>query len=349
MVNSANFGMMWEPNYMSQVRTDVFSSYDYSPVYPPPPHGHGHGHGHGGHGHGHGHGRDYRDPEGYHPCGQPPPHPPPLRPAHTAHPPHPHPPHNPPPAPRPHYIRHQVDSQPPNDDELANKFEQWKVTPVKLWSELDVMYWMMATAESLGVSFQEVALEKFGGMCGENLLSLSEEDFIAYDNRYGSHLYASLSELRSEPETSMSYQEEDSDSGAEVEAPPSVKRKPGRPRTSNKHKKKRDQKLGRLWEFIRDLLFNEKYCPSFICWDNYEEGTFRFVQSNQVAKLWGTIKGNTKMNYEKFSRAMRYYYKSEIFLPVEGRRLVYQFGPKATGWKTDDPNFQKSKLTSKSV
>lgn len=29
----------------------------------------------------------------------------------------------------------------------------------------------------------------------------------------------------------------------------------------------------------------------------------------------------------------RYYYKSQVLLPVFGRRLVYKFGPNATGWR----------------
>lgn len=68
------------------------------------------------------------------------------------------------------------------------------------------------------------------------------------------------------------------------------------------------EKLGRLWEFIRDLLLNPESCPSLICWDNYEEGTFRFVRSDKVAKLWGEKRDNPEMNYEKLSRAMRYLY-----------------------------------------
>lgn len=42
--------------------------------------------------------------------------------------------------------------------------------------------------------------------------------------------------------------------------------------------------------------------------------------------------------YKKYS--FRYYYKSKIFQPVLGRRLVYQFGPNAKGWQTDNPNFR---------
>lgn len=66
-----------------------------------------------------------------------------------------------------------------------------------------------------------------------------------------------------------------------------------------------EKKTGRLWEFIRDLLLNHDYCPSLICWENYDEGMFRFVRSEKVAKLWGTLKDNPKMTYEKLSRAMR--------------------------------------------
>ena len=62
---------------------------------------------------------------------------------------------------------------------------------------------------------------------------------------------------------------------------------------------------GKLWEFIRDLLRNRKTCPSLICWEDYSQAKFRFVRSDEVAKLWGSRKGNTKMTYEKLSRAMR--------------------------------------------
>lgn len=32
----------------------------------------------------------------------------------------------------------------------------------------------------------------------------------------------------------------------------------------------------------------------------------------------------------------RYYYKSKVLLPVFGRRLVYKFGPNATGWMANE-------------
>ena len=86
-------------------------------------------------------------------------------------------------------------------------------------------------------------------------------------------------------------------------------------------------------------------------WENIERGEFRIVNSSMVAKLWATVKGNKTMNYEKFSRAMRYnhfkkeeknhtiiflsryYYRNKIFAIVENKRLVYKFGVNASGWK----------------
>lgn len=111
------------------------------------------------------------------------------------------------------------------------------------------------------------------------------------------------------------------------------KRKVGRPPKKDKKLKRNEKKTGRLWEFIRDLLKNPDYCPNFIKWENSDEGLFRFVNSEKVAQLWGHIKGNPRMTYEKLSRAMRYYYKSHVFEPVLGRRLVYKFGFNATGWR----------------
>lgn len=114
------------------------------------------------------------------------------------------------------------------------------------------------------------------------------------------------------------------------------RRKPGRPPSINKTKGKNGgQRNSRLWEFIRDLLLDAKTCPSLLKWENVDEGVFRFVNSEKVARLWGERKCNPRMTYEKLSRAMRYYYKSQVFQPVIGRRLVYKFGPNATGWRPD--------------
>ncbi|XP_013773210.1 ETS homologous factor-like isoform X2 [Limulus polyphemus] len=109
------------------------------------------------------------------------------------------------------------------------------------------------------------------------------------------------------------------------------------PKKDAKSRNRQGKGHGKLWEFIRDLLLNPLYNPTYIRWERREEGIFKFVQSDKVAKLWGERKQNTSMTYEKLSRAMRYYYKSQVLLPVFGRRLVYKFGPNATGWR---PQYQ---------
>ncbi|RWS30225.1 ETSous factor-like protein [Leptotrombidium deliense] len=105
------------------------------------------------------------------------------------------------------------------------------------------------------------------------------------------------------------------------------------PKKDAKSRNRQGKGNGKLWEFIRDLLLDPITNPSLIRWEKREDGVFKFVQSDKVAKLWGQRKQNPRMTYEKLSRAMRYYYKSQVLLPVFGRRLVYKFGPNATGWR----------------
>ncbi|XP_052797985.1 uncharacterized protein LOC128230041 isoform X2 [Mya arenaria] len=89
----------------------------------------------------------------------------------------------------------------------------------------------------------------------------------------------------------------------------------------------------KIWEFLCDLLHDPHYNPALVRWEDRETGVFRLVKSRQIATIWGMQKGNESMNYEKFSRAMRYHYKRGALQPVLGKRLIYQFGPQATGWR----------------
>ena len=58
--------------------------------------------------------------------------------------------------------------------------------------------------------------------------------------------------------------------------------------------------------FISDgLVSSSSPTQPLLRWEVEEEGEFRIVDSSMVARLWATVKGNKKMNYEKLSRAMR--------------------------------------------
>ena len=78
-----------------------------------------------------------------------------------------------------------------------------------------------------------------------------------------------------------------------------------------------------LWQFLLELL-TDKTCQSFICWtgDGWE---FKMVDPDEVARRWGIRKNKPKMNYEKLSRGLRYYYDKNIILKTAGKRYVYRF------------------------
>ena len=65
-------------------------------------------------------------------------------------------------------------------------------------------------------------------------------------------------------------------------------------------------------------------CQSFIHWTD-KEWEFKLVNPEEVAKKWGQRKNKPKMNYEKLSRGLRYYYDKNIIHKVPGKRYVYRF------------------------
>lgn len=50
-----------------------------------------------------------------------------------------------------------------------------------------------------------------------------------------------------------------------------------------------------------------------------------FPSPPQVARRWGKRKNKPKMNYEKLSRGLRYYYDKNIIHKTSGKRYVYRF------------------------
>lgn len=78
-----------------------------------------------------------------------------------------------------------------------------------------------------------------------------------------------------------------------------------------------------LWQFLLELL-TDKSCQYFISWtgDGWE---FKMTDPDEVARRWGVRKNKPKMNYEKLSRGLRYYYDKNIILKTAGKRYVYRF------------------------
>ncbi|XP_052438257.1 ETS domain-containing protein Elk-3 [Carassius gibelio] len=78
-----------------------------------------------------------------------------------------------------------------------------------------------------------------------------------------------------------------------------------------------------LWQFLLQLLLDQTH-KHLICWTS-NDGEFKLLKSEEVAKLWGLRKNKTNMNYDKLSRALRYYYDKNIIKKVIGQKFVYKF------------------------
>ncbi|CAM4684181.1 ETS domain-containing protein Elk-4 [Caretta caretta] len=78
-----------------------------------------------------------------------------------------------------------------------------------------------------------------------------------------------------------------------------------------------------LWQFLLQLL-QEPQNKRIICWTS-NDGEFKLLQAEEVARLWGIRKNKPSMNYDKLSRALRYYYVKNIIKKVNGQKFVYKF------------------------
>lgn len=78
-----------------------------------------------------------------------------------------------------------------------------------------------------------------------------------------------------------------------------------------------------LWQFLLELL-TDRSCKSFISWTG-DDWEFKLTDPDEVARRWGVRKNKPKMNYEKLSRGLRYYYDKNIIHKTAGKRYVYKF------------------------
>jgi len=80
----------------------------------------------------------------------------------------------------------------------------------------------------------------------------------------------------------------------------------------------------RLYNFLLELLSDSN--AKCIEWLDEEQGIFKFMNSNEVARLWGLRKNKPNMKYENFARSLRTYVAKGI-LTKPRNKLVYQFMP----------------------
>jgi len=78
-----------------------------------------------------------------------------------------------------------------------------------------------------------------------------------------------------------------------------------------------------LWQFLLEELMTP-INAKVIAWENFE-GMFVINDPDELARKWGRRKNKPEMNYDKMSRAMRYYYGKQMMHKVEGKRYAYIF------------------------
>ena len=78
-----------------------------------------------------------------------------------------------------------------------------------------------------------------------------------------------------------------------------------------------------LFEFILDILSNPSF-SSVMTWEG-TNGQFVIIRPDQVARLWGERNGRRNMTYQKFCRALRYYYRKGVLIKIRGRKFTYKF------------------------
>jgi hypothetical protein len=88
------------------------------------------------------------------------------------------------------------------------------------------------------------------------------------------------------------------------------------------------QRSPRLFEFLI-LLLGKSHYESYASFTDRSKGLFQIYKPEKVAELWQAVKSrqsNQKMTYDKFARAIRWYYKSNI-MQKTNTRYTFQFSP----------------------
>uniref|UniRef100_A0A914H2M3 ETS domain-containing protein n=1 Tax=Globodera rostochiensis TaxID=31243 RepID=A0A914H2M3_GLORO len=90
-----------------------------------------------------------------------------------------------------------------------------------------------------------------------------------------------------------------------------------------------------LWQFLLELLSTDDHC-SCIAWEG-TKGEFKLVNPDEVARKWGLRKSKPNMNYDKLSRALRYYYDKQFMskaceAAVAETAQPWEVAGRAKGW-----------------
>ncbi|XP_058145270.1 Friend leukemia integration 1 transcription factor isoform X14 [Dasypus novemcinctus] len=187
-----------------------------------------------------------------------------------------------------------------------------------LWTQEHVRQWLEWAIKEYGL--MELDTSFFQNMDGKELCKLSKEDFLRATSLYNTEVLLShLSYLR---ESSLlaynTTSHTDQSSRLSVKEDPYQVLGPTSSRLANP-----GSGQIQLWQFLLELL-SDSANASCITWEG-TNGEFKMTDPDEVARRWGERKSKPNMNYDKLSRALRYYYDKNIMTKVHGKRYAYKF------------------------
>eukprot|EP00063_Salmo_salar_P043462 XP_014018297.1 PREDICTED: Friend leukemia integration 1 transcription factor-like isoform X7 [Salmo salar] len=185
-----------------------------------------------------------------------------------------------------------------------------------LWSQDHVRQWLEWAIKEYGLLEMDTAMLQ--NTDGKELCKMSKDDFLRLTTMYNAEVLLShLNYLRENPSydavrrTGWSNNMHSGKDPYQILGPTSSRlANPGSGQIQ-------------LWQFLLELL-SDSANAGCITWEG-TNGEFKMTDPDEVARRWGERKSKPNMNYDKLSRALRYYYDKNIMTKVHGKRYAYKF------------------------
>ncbi|CAG5120911.1 unnamed protein product [Candidula unifasciata] len=199
------------------------------------------------------------------------------------------------------------------------------------WSELHVKHWLQWAVKEFHLQGVDVGAFNFDG---EQLFTMSHPEFIQHiPHDPGDLFWTHLELLRKCKFVAVMQQPMHT---VTITVPSDMDGRYGRVKAIARHRPRLvgEDRLSpgnrtgnngqiQLWQFLLELL-TDRMCREVITWLG-TDGEFKLINPELVARMWGQRKNKPTMNYEKLSRALRYYYDGDMISKVHGKRFVYKF------------------------
>ncbi|XP_050035996.1 uncharacterized protein [Dermacentor andersoni] len=201
----------------------------------------------------------------------------------------------------------------------TEKAEVWLPTDPTQWDGNDICVWLRFMSDNLGLPALDAA--KFPDN-GAALCALTPEQFLERTDARSAKILNDFLVLR---KRGFSAQSLTASSKADAQSP----QRSSTPdsfqmfRAASARFSSQGSGQIQLWQFLLELL-SDSSNANCITWEG-SNGEFKLIDPDEVARRWGERKSKPNMNYDKLSRALRYYYDKNIMTKVHGKRYAYKF------------------------